>query len=348
MGLRLIKKISILLVPFVFSLPIYWLNFELSGGDLNRLGKVSVEEDYRENIIDQLNIDSVEYIEWHPELTSGKYDIVTIGDSFSQLEMFGYQNYLENINDDISVLNISNKYLDYGNPFQDLIALMNGDFFENIHTKYIILQSVERTTNNRTTNLDFHITINIHEMDVRDTSIVNSSLNIIIGEIYDSNFYLFSNFLYKFDDNAYFSKVYKFDTNKDLFTSHNDILIYKDDIGNLEMKNNLNGAINTNNILNEISNMTKLQDIELIFLPAPDKYTIYQNYLINSNNNHSIFFDNFYKLEKNYHLIDSYNVLSKAVKNNILDIYYYDDTHWFSIGSEIIAQEILRSIKSQD
>lgn len=349
MFLKLIKKISILILPILCSLPIYWLNFDSSGGDLNRIGKISVDEKYRTNIYEKMSLENLNYVEWHPGIRSGSFDIVTIGDSFSQQGQQGYQNYIGNLDENLKVLNIPNKYFMYNrNPFQNLIALLNGDFFKHIQADYIVLESVERGINILTEDLSFDHSMNLEEIEAVNSPIISSSLDILIGEIYDANYFLVSTVLYNLDDNAFFSHVYRFDTNKTLFSGYDDILIYQDDIRNIDIKNDFIKTTNTNDFLNDIARLSEKRDLKLIFLPAPDKYTIYQDYFVNNHYDDSVFFTDLNKLEKEYFFIDSYSALFNQTQNNILDIYYYDDSHWSPIGSEIIAQEIISIISEEN
>ncbi len=81
---KFILKMSLFLVPFLI-LSINYIFYEKSGGDLNRIGKVSIEKDYRnlftrefENKKYYLNLSEINL------KTENKIDILTIGDSFSQ------------------------------------------------------------------------------------------------------------------------------------------------------------------------------------------------------------------------------------------------------------------------
>ena len=69
------------------------------------------------------------------------YTVLTIGDSFSEQGRIDYKNYLTK-KDSISVLHID-RFLNR-NPIQTLHGLINGNVFDSLHIKYIVLQSVER------------------------------------------------------------------------------------------------------------------------------------------------------------------------------------------------------------
>ena len=54
-----------------------------------------------------------------------------------------------------------------------------------------------------------------------------------------------------------------------------------------------------------------------------------------------ILFDYLNTLKRKYIYINSKMVIKEAIKNK-KDVYFYDDTHWSPIASELIASEILR------
>jgi hypothetical protein len=60
-----------------------------------------------------------------------------------------------------------------------------------------------------------------------------------------------------------------------------------------------------------------------------------------------IFFDNFKSLNKEYIYINSKNILSKFIYTKP-DLYYFDDTHWSPIASEIISNTIKDLITEND
>jgi hypothetical protein len=53
------------------------------------------------------------------------------------------------------------------------------------------------------------------------------------------------------------------------------------------------------------------------------------------------------RLNKKFIYIDSKNILAQY-KDVYKDIYFYDDTHWTNIASNIIANDISMKIKQQD
>jgi len=87
---------------------------------------------------------------------------------------------------------------------------------------------------------------------------------------------------------------------------------------------------------------------QLIFLPVPDKYDFYYEYIKNKSKYiKPLFFDHRKRLNKKFIYIDSKNILAQY-KDVYKDIYFYDDTHWTNIASNIIANDISMKIKQQD
>ena len=88
----------------------------------------------------------------------------------------------------------------------------------------------------------------------------------------------------------------------------------------------------------------KSKNIDLYVLIAADKYDVYQEDII----------DNQYppktllkELEQHYqhpNLIISRDTLYDMVQNNILDVFWANDTHWSPVGAEAVAEQILKYI----
>jgi len=84
------------------------------------------------------------------------------------------------------------------------------------------------------------------------------------------------------------------------------------------------------------------------YLPSPDKYDIYYDYIINkSKYPKPLFLEYLAEMQKNYLYVDSKKILSNSIKQK-KDIYYYDDTHWSPFAAKIISDELSKLIKTGD
>ncbi|WP_175622744.1 alginate O-acetyltransferase AlgX-related protein [Chryseobacterium schmidteae] len=340
---RFISKTVIFIIPFLLLYIITLLFFTVNTGDLLRIGFIpSTDKKYRQNFT--LYNHEMKFT----ELSKSKektYKILTIGDSFSEQGKSGYQNILAN---DFSILHVD-RFIS-NNQIQKLVELSNGNFFDTYNIQYVILQGVERDLIDDIKNIDNKSRTNIHQID---SIIINHKPEHNKDEynFFSRTTLRFPYYALKyFTDKNYLSneQVYNVELNtKSLFSNNsNKLLFYYKDLNNTGQNNLPENAIKLNRILNNISEKLKEKNITLIFLPSPDKYDVYYDYIVDKQNlTKPIFFDNFKKLNKEYSYINSKEILTEELKNK-KDIYYFDDTHWSPIASVIIAQKIKEIIIS--
>lgn len=344
---RFISKTAFFVAPFMILYLITYLFYVDNDheGDLLRIGSLPrTDKKYRQKFT------SFEHKIKFAELSKSKekkYKILTIGDSFSEQGKSGYQNMLAN---DFSVLHVDRFISD--NQIQKLIELCNGNFFDTYKVQYVILQGVERNLIRDIHNIDDKARIDIHQID----SIIKQHKPQQNNEGYN----FFSRTTLKFPylafkyytDKNYLAneQVYNVELNtSSLFSNNsNKLLFYIDDLNNTKQNNLPESAIKLNNILNKFSQKLKEKNITFIFLPSPDKYDIYYNYIVDKQNfTKPVFFDNFNKLNKDFVYINSKEILTKEL-NSKKDVYYFDDTHWSPIASTLIVQKIKEVIMSRE
>jgi hypothetical protein len=350
---KLIKKTSIFVIPFFLIYILAQIFHEKEKGDLLRLGYIFDTNNYDVKVFFKKYFDRTKQYKQVSEIsldTTNTFDFISIGDSFSTQGPVGYQNCMVH-NTNIKLLDIDRDL--YDSPIQALHDLINGGFFEKNKTKYVILQNVERVfvergkaipkTNKFTIDSIKHVLINKSKEKSEKEQEKKPKDQFFSKEIIRFVMY---NFNYLYDDNANVSQTYKVNTTKNLFSvSDHKLLFFEDDVKVLKSNNDKLLIENLNNELNALSGILTKMNIQLIVLPSPDKYDIYYDYIVKKEKYEKpIFFDYFNTLKKNYIYINSKDILSKAVKNQ-KDIYFYDDTHWSPIASELIASEILRICK---
>ena len=342
---RFISKTAIFVIPFLVLYIITFLFFTVNAGDLLRIGFIpSTDKKYRQNFTSYDN--EMKFT----ELSKSKqktYKILTIGDSFSEQSKSGYQNILAN---DFSILHID-RFIS-NNQIQKLIELCNGDFFDTYKVQYVILQGAERDLIEDIKNIDNKSRTGIHQID---SIIINHKPEQNRDEY---NFFSRTTLRFPFSALKYFTdknylsneQVYNVELNTvSLFSNNsNKLLFYYKDLSNTEQNNLSENTIKLNRILNNLSKKLKEKNITLIFLPSPDKYDLYYDYIVDKQNlTKPIFFDNFKKLNKDFIYINSKEILTKEL-NSKKDIYYFDDTHWSPIASMIIVQKIKEIIMSHE
>lgn len=337
-------KVLLFSIPFII-LVINHHFFQISGGDLNRLGFVSIENNYRD-IFKNVGT-SGKTVTDLGELNNNSntsIDVLTFGDSFSDQGQQGYQSFL--INDHhLNVVNINIVRYKVVNQIELLLKLVNGDFFDHWNVKYVLLQCVERNIVVKGQLPDTNIVMNRAAFDkLYSTKNKLNSENKFKGNIIK---YSLNSLLYRFDDNAFNSQCYKVALNKKLFsTQKNELLFFKDDYENLKY-NEKSKVVILNNTLNTIADKLRNKGIRLIVLPSPDKYDLYSDFIVNNKMPKNIFFDLMRSEEKKYSYIDSKTLFMKYIEQGKKDIYYADDTHWSPFGAKIIADKINEVITEQ-
>ncbi len=343
---KFILKSLLFTAPFLFSYVslLSWSSF--SKGDLLRISNIIDEtQNYRDIFLNQ--IPSKIYYTNLTEIGDKKeFDLLTIGDSFSVQEISGYQNFLSE-SSNIKVLH----YNIMCDPFEVIYGLLNGDLFDKIHLKYVLIESAEKYIIERSKEINRKKTILLkpflEKSKLKEYSEPEKKEHTVPSpKFFSQSTIRFSihNLLYHFDDNAFISDVYKVKTSKKLFSiNKQELLFYHDDLDYLSLNNRKDEIQLLNKELNLLASKLNEHNIKLVLLVAPDKYDIYYNYIQSKSDYGKPMF--FYYLEeqkKDYIYIDSKRIIESKL-GNVKDLYYYDDTHW----TPIVAKDIANAIKEK-
>lgn len=290
------------------------------GGDLSRMGYVPESKMYRHTTTDlpRQHIELSDYDGRH-------VDMLTVGDSFSSGGGGGYnrfyQDYIASY-DNFDVLNFNPpKELDF---ISTISILLNNGFLKQSQPRYVLIGATEIGWQEWSHHINF-------EQNKSMTDLAKLPLRNNFGKLPhvsvmnngNIKFLLFS-MLYRFSDNAVFSKVYKTTLTKQLFSvpDENKLLYlpYRHIPSSMDIE-----RLNQN--LNELSDRLNSSGIRLIFMPFPDKYTLYARWIENKKFPESQFFEYLRPLPKHYLFIDTKALLQDALERNVKDVYYADDTH---------------------
>jgi hypothetical protein len=343
---KFILKTSLFVLPFFALFGVNKLLFNQTEGDLVRVGYLYSNPSPKSLIVNQYVLTKHYTLLSEIDLTiKRKFDVITIGDSFSEQDSLGYKNFIGSKG--ISVLHID-RFIAGENPIQTLIQLLNSDFFDCISADYIVLQSAERSFNNRNKELDFDMTIKLstllNQMNNYNQKTPNYNLQFFSDATVKAPL---ANIQYCFEPKPSYSKTYKFKSKSNHLFSNSpaDLLFYEADINNLNNKNDSVSIFQSIENIATINELVAKKNMELILLISPDKYDLYYQYIANNEMlPKPLFFSVYDSKAKTYKNIDSYKILSEKVKKG-RDVYFYDDAHWSPKGAEIIADEILDIIK---
>tara|TARA_B100000795_G_scaffold257442_1_gene230686 strand:+ start:1573 stop:2622 length:1050 start_codon:yes stop_codon:yes gene_type:complete len=340
--LKIFSLLIILLIGFHFitwnliTKEFFVYEEDMHIGDLGRISYLSKSLSLRKNEQNLAN----KHIQYN---AIEEVDVLTIGDSFSNGGSGGtnkyYQDYIAT-NQNLKVMNIQSSGKGY---IETILILMSNGMLDTLKPKFIILQTVERDAiNNYTKLVDWDIGLkngSISFLDKKNSRSYSKPKPSFINNL-NYNAVLYS-LLYNYDDNAIFSKTYIALLTKSLFSSEDEdkLLFYNRDLKNLSKSNNESISLLNQN-LNKLQELLNVKNIKLYFLPSVDKYNLYSKYIQNNKYPQSTFFEMLRPLEKEYTFIDTKMILEKMLDNNILDVYYSDDTHWSFKASEEIFKQI--------
>ena len=358
------KLLQFLIPPVIFIIIIIIVQkntYQISGGDLNRLGKISFSKKYKKfhessEMLYYADLADIN-IQDRPDI-----DILIFGDSFCRMGRNGLPNFLAKENKK-TIINVN---LDYGklgirNPLNGIYRFLNCGFFDSTKVRFVLLQNVVRDWNkmlsaNENSILEYddlvrkkpYYPVSSYESYIKMYH-VEEKLNVLHRykkKIDNSIKYILFNLLYYFDDNAFgLSPIHVFKLKKNFFSERNNsLLVLGEDITSTRGFN-LNISDELNEKLNELAKNLSRKNIKLIFVPAPNKFDIYYPYI---DQNHRYNENNYFKLFKNkkkeYIYIDTNELLSNAIKSGEKDLYLADDSHWSYKAAIIVSKNILSKI----
>ncbi|MGL5963134.1 MAG: alginate O-acetyltransferase AlgX-related protein [Fusobacteriaceae bacterium] len=334
--------ISILLITGLNYIIYINYNSEYTG-DIGNLAKIDFGKKYNQLFKYELENEKY-YVDYNSNIDT--YDIITIGDSFSQQQENGYQNHLSKLSNK-KIMNLQR--LPSKEPEQTAFILLNSGYFDKVKTKYLIIESVERAflprgiaininekDNLEKIELDYQNLEKTHKKNIKDNSFNFFNL---------SNFkFLVNKILYKINDRAFYTKIYKKTLKVPMFSlREKELYFYSDDLKNLKYNTKDNMSL-TNENLNILNQKLTEKGIQLVVMPAINKYTFYQDYITDDKIKKSYFFEEYSKENKNYMFINTKDILVKSLLEE-KDIFYLNDTHWSYKAAIKVAENLNKNLK---
>ncbi|WP_026952171.1 alginate O-acetyltransferase AlgX-related protein [Algoriphagus mannitolivorans] len=337
---RFLKKLVIFLFPFLGFFAFTYEFYDDKSGDIKRAGYLfNSFPNYRENFSEYYHLEK--YFDGYSDRdTLKQYDVLTIGDSFSEQGITGYQNFLAK-GSTLKVLHFERKF--HRNPVQTLFALTNGDFFENIKVKIVVLEMVERHFIESCLNTKEDSVLNVSDLKPRfEEDVIVKPDRLLSNRIFKFPFFAISR---NFIKESELSKVYEFETkSKNFSVNSNQLFIYRIDINNLSYNNSIEKLERSNFLLQRLNKSLHSKGIQLVVVPAPNKFSFYYSDIkFNSRFDEPLFFKNFLGLNIQYKIIF---LSPKMVKEEVdfEDFYYFDDSHWSPKGAEFVSKKIFEII----
>ncbi len=308
-------------------------------GGLDRLGYIVGSKHYRrpETTLPRGHMENAEYTGQH-------VDVVTIGDSFSNMRFNGrdplYQDWIASLHN-LDVLNV--QPLPGTSELATAVILLNSGYLEKVKPHALIVETVERncielpyakmdlTMSGHLPGIEQYYRTAAYHFNPPDPGFVNTG-----------NFkFLLNSVLYRFSDHAFFSKVCVRELSAPLFSVKNQqrLLFYRDDVTHLPALSD-ESIRQFNDDLNGLADLFARKGIRLYFMPAADKYNVYSDWIVDNPYPKSRFFEVLRTLPKRYVFVDTKALLLEEVRKGEKDVYYADDTHWSWKGVKKIAEHM--------
>ncbi len=341
---------------FIISIALI-LGFVLQplNGNLTRIGGYS-ENNYGWNK-PQAHLENQLYTTADSETYAKYYDVVVIGDSFSNYsegQASPPKAYWPNFFVNTTGLTLITYHMDT----IDLNKLIESKTFKEYPPRFLIYETAERNLIFRTSPMKGDCQykkpppktpVKTHRLNSKTVQFERSTKTGLKEINLDVTIHFMKNFVLRLltpMDNLF--KVVKVTLDQDnLFSNRENktTLIWYGDF----IKYNINeemvrkGVCGLLNLQNKVQNNNKITFIAMI---APDKLSVYSKYLKNSPSKKGNELLEFISRKKiNFPRVDI--SLKREIKNNFLDIYLPNDSHWSPKGHEIVAQTLVDYLENQ-
>lgn len=297
-------------------------------GDMGALYKYPFGKAYNDSIknVHKLEGRYVYDIQNLDSIPSGS--ILTIGDSYSQQDSLGYQQFLGDIIDKY-IYNISVENTRTNHPEKSFVRLVNNGLIDS--SQIVIVESVERGFIGRLNQLDLHDTTRV-KLHVSTNEKYFPRRVDYVEEAMQKLRLLF----------GYKRPIANYNLTKPLF-SHpkfaNNIFIYHSPyIGDSELLFSNDSA----EIKQAYENLEKLYNfavehkIKMIYLIVPDKYDVYFPYILDAPRS-NITLD---MCPNRDYIINPRDELRRAISEGQKDVWYLNDTHYSPVAAKIVARKI--------
>lgn len=332
---KFLYKLSFTVFPvmlFIIGCMIY-LSVYVSpnaSGDIGRLGMIPFGHEYNQSLEQHYLKENLFETVKQKKLSEVQTEVLTIGDSFSQQGICGYQNYLAHKN--IKVVNCFNNVTD--NPLQIAYDLLERDVINYKLTKVLIVEIGERSIEGRIKSFNPSICLKEQQQSVgvNEPEKEKNSNDWSVSRARDF-------ILYKIGIE---NPIYKATLRHDFFTSDepNVLYFYNEDIES--------GLCLKGSTVNKIKEVYKTlldkageRGVKLFLMIAVDKYDLYQDYIVDNQYPQKTINEDIERVLPNTpELLITKKYLVPLVESGEKDVFMFNDTHWSYKASEVVANEI--------
>ena len=307
-------------------------------GDLGQLGKIAFGTEYDARIGRPL-LDGNMAPPFEPGAPIGR--IVTIGDSFSQQDERGYQNFLAHRLGE-PVTNI--RLIQGAEPEQSALDLLQAGFFDTLPgVKWVIVESVERALVERNLHLDpDRRTAESPLLREEENTAGPDSGNGLLGRAFrqSKDWMLLNLRLAR-------NPVRTATLDRPCFTlpgRESTLYFYTDDLDRLTVSDAELATVRES--LRTLHDRFQARGIKLLFLMAVDKYELYQHFIVDNSHPQRPLGSRLQALDSLEFFVDPLPALRERLEAGEQDLYMGHDTHWSQKSARIAADLLYEKIRS--
>lgn len=307
-------------------------------GDLGQLGKIAFGTEYDARIGRPLLEENMAP-PFEPGTPVGR--IVTIGDSFSQQEERGYQNFLAHRLGE-PVTNI--RLIQGTDPEQAALDLLQAGFFDTLpEVKWVIVESVERALVERNLHLDpDRRTAESPLLREEVQAAGPDSGNGLLGRAFrqSKDWMLLNLGLAR-------NPVRTATLDRPCFTlpgRESTLYFYKEDLDRLTVSDAELATVRES--LRTLHDRFQARGIKLLFLMAVDKYELYQHFIVDNSHPQRPLGSLLQELDSLEFFVDPLPALRERLEAGEQDLYMGHDTHWSQKSARIAADLLYEKIRS--
>ena len=301
-------------------------------GDLGRLGKIPTglyyQRDNDTTVTRRTLYPTVQHADSIRLL--GACDVLTCGDSFSQPEQNGYQSYM--VLNGLRVINYFPNGDLLSNPFQAGYNLLRQGVIDSTRVKMLIIESVERSLLIRLRQLDF----SQRAISEEDPAPKHKDKSWSLAEAK-----IFLDFQLGMREKENAGKQLQLD--KALFSGrHGDRLYFYHEDVTPELMSIPPGEYDQ--IRSDIDTLfaeAASKGIRLLILICPDKYDMYQQYVVSNPYPPKTVNEDFRRIVgPRQDVVMGKEILAPRIRQGEKDIYFWDDSHWNFKSIKTIADTL--------
>lgn len=331
---RFLIKLSYTIFPFwllFVGLTIYY-NVRVAPnitGDIGVLGKIPFKLIYSEPVDPEITDTLYDNVSDMNLLRQKHADVLTCGDSFSQQGKKSYQNYLQKMG--LSIVNFAPPGVVNLNPLQTAYELMDRGLIDSTNVHTLLIESVERSLLLRLAMFD----PSVDQLSDLSQAIAHTEPQQS-WSLMEAKNYLMLRLMIK-------NPVRHAKLTKPLFSGSqgDELYFYKDDIWEWEQHFDEDHKKALFFTLEQLAKKAQEKKVHLLFLICPDKYDLYQKFIIDNPFPAKEVNEELRKLIGNRpDFIIAKEVLMPYLDAGEKDIYMMDDSHWSIISAKIIAEEV--------